>query len=169
MKVIQDWARDQWLESTRKRRGLKAVVEPQCSRSSCNKTCGLDSGKTPTSSLCTKKGSRPEAKNYRPVSLLSVASKVLEGIITARLISHLDSQHFLSPRQFGFRKGRTYADDITIVLAQRQTPPDRRLETEMAGKLASLWRISWLLDVRGGRELLYKNKAHSSLEHSCLA
>lgn len=37
-----------------------------------------------------------------------------------------------------------------------------------AGKLASLRRISWLLD-RRGRELLFKAQVRSSLEYSCLA
>ena len=36
-----------------------------------------------------KKGSRSEAADYRPISLLSVVGKVLEGILTRHLTSHL--------------------------------------------------------------------------------
>ncbi|XP_063853834.1 uncharacterized protein LOC135096332 [Scylla paramamosain] len=57
-----------------------------------------------------KKGSRSEAKNNRSICLLFVGSKVLEEIIAERLTSQLDSQHLLSPRQFGFRMGRSAAD-----------------------------------------------------------
>lgn len=62
-----------------------------------------------------KKGSRSETANYRPISLLSVVGKVLECILARCLTSHLDSQHLLSARQFGFRKVRSAAD-LTLLL-----------------------------------------------------
>ncbi|MPC63029.1 hypothetical protein E2C01_057121 [Portunus trituberculatus] len=43
-----------------------------------------------------------------------------------------------------------------------------QLARTAAGKLASLRRISCLLDARG-HEFLYKSQVHSSLEYSCLA
>ena len=43
-----------------------------------------------------------------------------------------------------------------------------RLAREASGKLASLRRISWLLD-GNGLEILYKAQVRSSLEYSCLA
>ena len=43
-----------------------------------------------------------------------------------------------------------------------------RLAREASGKLASLRRMSWLLDGKG-LELLYKSQVRSSLEFSCLA
>ncbi|XP_050704952.1 uncharacterized protein LOC126990373, partial [Eriocheir sinensis] len=43
-----------------------------------------------------------------------------------------------------------------------------RLAREASGKLASLRRMSWLLDGRG-LEVLYKSQIRSSLEYACLA
>ena len=43
-----------------------------------------------------------------------------------------------------------------------------RLAREASGKLASLRRISWLLDSKG-LEVLYKAQIRSSLEYACLA
>ncbi|XP_045106831.1 uncharacterized protein LOC123501859 [Portunus trituberculatus] len=43
-----------------------------------------------------------------------------------------------------------------------------RLAREASGKLASLRRMSWLLDDKG-LEILYKAQVRSSLEYSCLA
>ncbi|XP_045115988.1 uncharacterized protein LOC123507079 [Portunus trituberculatus] len=57
-----------------------------------------------------KKNSKAEAKNYRPVSLLPVLSKVLETIVASRVTQHLERHHLLSNRQFGFRQGRSVAD-----------------------------------------------------------
>ena len=42
--------------------------------------------------------------NYRPVSLLSVLSKVFERIMYDRLISFLENKKILFKNQFGFRK-----------------------------------------------------------------
>ena len=60
--------------------------------------------------LLHKKSSKTEEKNYRPVSLLPVLSKVLETIVASRLTQHLERHHLLSTRQFGFRQGRSAAD-----------------------------------------------------------
>ena len=53
-----------------------------------------------------KKGDRQNVENYRPISLLSVFSKILEKIMYNRLISFLESNHVLSNSQYGFRKGK---------------------------------------------------------------
>ena len=49
-----------------------------------------------------KKGSKTLPTNYRPISLLSVASKVQEKIVHDRLYNHIDPH--LPPHQSGFRK-----------------------------------------------------------------
>ena len=43
--------------------------------------------------------------NYRPISLLSLPSKVLERIVHNRLLKYLLANNILSSRQFGFRPG----------------------------------------------------------------
>jgi len=54
-----------------------------------------------------KSGDPTSPDNYRPISLLSNFSKVLEKVIAARLISYLEENKILSDSQFGFRKGHS--------------------------------------------------------------
>ena len=49
-----------------------------------------------------KKGDPHLSTNYRPISLLSVVSKVLERIVHKRLYKHIE--HYLPPNQSGFRQ-----------------------------------------------------------------
>ena len=50
-----------------------------------------------------KKGSHQEISNYRPVSLLTFCSKIVERIMFNRLSSHLEINSILAKDQFGFR------------------------------------------------------------------
>jgi len=52
-----------------------------------------------------KKGSKSDPGNYRPVSLTSVACKIMESIIKDYLVSYLADK--LSCYQHGFMKGRS--------------------------------------------------------------
>ena len=61
-----------------------------------------------------KSGSRSEVSNYRPISLLGSISKLLERIINKRLTSFLESNNLLTKRQFGFRRGRSTEDAVTL-------------------------------------------------------
>ena len=45
--------------------------------------------------------------NYRPISLLSIFSKIMEKIVASRLQSYLDMNGILSKWQFGFRSGHS--------------------------------------------------------------
>lgn len=53
-----------------------------------------------------KKNSRKECCNYRPISLLSSLSKVVERLMKIRLLQFLEHTSFFSENQFGFRKGK---------------------------------------------------------------
>ena len=48
-------------------------------------------------------GERSTAKNYRPVSLLYVVSKVFEKLVNNRIADHLEKCGFFSDFQYGFR------------------------------------------------------------------
>ena len=65
-----------------------------------------------------KKGAKTDLKNYRPVTILPILSKVLERLMYVRLYDYLDSSGFLSEFQFGFRKGKSTQDAILNFLAQ---------------------------------------------------
>ena len=60
-------------------------------------------------------GERSDPKNYRPISLLSVISKVFESLINSSLTRHLESLNLLSDHQYGFRSGRSTADVLTVI------------------------------------------------------
>jgi len=50
-----------------------------------------------------KKGNRIDITNFRPISLLTSFSKILEKVIFARLYQHIDQNNILATEQFGFR------------------------------------------------------------------
>ena len=60
-------------------------------------------------------GERSTAKNYCPVSLLSVVSKVFEKLVNNRIVDHLEKCSLFSDFQYGFRSSRSTADLLTVV------------------------------------------------------
>ena len=61
-------------------------------------------------------GERSTAKNYRPVSLLSVVSKVFEKLVNNRIVDHLEKcVFFFSDFQYCFRPAQSTADLLTVV------------------------------------------------------
>ena len=54
-------------------------------------------------------GERSTAKNYRPVSLLSVVSKVFEDLVNHRIVDHLEKCALFSDFQYGFRSSDSCA------------------------------------------------------------
>ena len=60
-------------------------------------------------------GQRSTAKNYTPVSLLSVVSKVFEKLINNRIVDHLEKCGLFSDFHYGFRSSRSTADLFTVV------------------------------------------------------
>ena len=60
-------------------------------------------------------GERSTIKNYRPVSLLSVVSKVFEKLVNNSLLDHLEKCGLFSDFQYGFRSSQSSADLLTVV------------------------------------------------------
>jgi hypothetical protein len=54
-----------------------------------------------------KKGGDAEAGNYRPVSLISVFSKIIEKIMHFRPISFLNTHSIINKKHHGFCKGKS--------------------------------------------------------------
>ena len=52
-------------------------------------------------------GERSTAKNYRPVNLLSVVSKVFEKLVNNRIVDHLKKCGLFFVFQYGFRSSRS--------------------------------------------------------------
>jgi hypothetical protein len=49
-----------------------------------------------------KSGNVESCNNYRPISLLSSISKILENIVQIKLVDHLQSNNLLYKHQYGF-------------------------------------------------------------------
>ena len=60
-------------------------------------------------------GERSTAKNYRPVSLLSVVGKVFEKLVNNRIVDHLEKCGLFSDFQYGFSSCRSTADLVIVV------------------------------------------------------
>ena len=54
-----------------------------------------------------KKGSQLDRKNYRPVSILSPISKILERVVHDQLYSYFANNHLFHPNVMGFRRNRS--------------------------------------------------------------
>ena len=60
-----------------------------------------------------KAGERTSCDNYRPISLLSAISKILEKIVANSLVNHLEINKLLYENQYGFLRGRSTVHNIT--------------------------------------------------------
>ena len=72
----------------------------KCHKESCFPDCWKVSSVVPA---FKNVGERSTAKNYRPVSLLSVVSKVFEKLVNNRTVDHLKKCGLFSDIQYGFR------------------------------------------------------------------
>ena len=59
-----------------------------------------------------KAGDRSSCDNYRPISLLSSISKILEKVIAKALVNHLEDNNLLYENQFGFLRNRSTIHNI---------------------------------------------------------
>ena len=62
-----------------------------------------------------KKGSKSVTKNFRPISLLPILSKVMEAIANHSLMGFPERNHILSTNQYGFRQGLGTQNLLTLL------------------------------------------------------
>lgn len=67
-----------------------------------------------------KSGDASLPSNYRPIALLSSISKIIEKVVSKRLIKYLESKKLLSKHQYGFRSGLS-TGDATLKLTSQIT------------------------------------------------
>ena len=60
-------------------------------------------------------GERSTAKNYHPVGLLSVVSKVFKKLVNNRIVDHREKCGLFSDFQYGFRSYQSTVDLLTGV------------------------------------------------------
>ena len=63
-----------------------------------------------------KKGPKHKPENYRPISLTSQISKVLEAILRDCINHHLDHHHLIKESQHGFSKGKSCLSNLLLFL-----------------------------------------------------
>ena len=64
-----------------------------------------------------KSGDRRKLTNYRPISILSCFSKILEKIVYSRTIDFLNSNSVLCPTQYGFRPKQSTVHAILDIVS----------------------------------------------------
>ena len=61
-----------------------------------------------------KKGDKSTPSNYRPVSITSICSKLIEHIIFSNVMDHYENNNVLVDVQHGFRPGRSCETQLLI-------------------------------------------------------
>lgn len=72
-----------------------------------------------------KKGCKKSPGNYRPISLISNLSKILEKVIKIRMMQYIEKNDLISNRQFGFRDGKSAEDAIHLLTTKIYEDLDR--------------------------------------------
>jgi len=57
---------------------------------------------------------KPDANDFRPISLLSCLLKIMEKMVYNRLQWHIEFQHIIPDNQFGFRPDRSCVDSLVL-------------------------------------------------------
>ena len=76
-----------------------------------------------------KKGSKLQACNYRPISLLSNLNKIFEKIVFSRVYSFLDKYGSLYSLQFGFRQNHSTEHALINIIDKIQETLDTNLNS----------------------------------------
>ena len=131
---------------------ILAKLFNKCLKESCFPDCWKVSSVVP---VFNNVGERSTAKNYRPVSHLSVVSKVFEKLVNNRIINHLEKCGLFSDFQYGFRSSRSIAD-LLIVVSDRMA----RAFNKSGATRALALDISKAFDRVWHAGLLHKLKSH---------
>ncbi|KAL8561583.1 hypothetical protein ACOMHN_024819 [Nucella lapillus] len=102
-----------------------------------------------------KKGDKHAAENYRPISLTSVISKLLEHIICRNILTHLEKHDILTNLNHGFRSG--YSCDTQLLLTSHDLLQsyDRQHQVDVA-----ILDFSKAFDTVPHKRLLHKLKSY---------
>jgi hypothetical protein len=78
-----------------------------------------------------KKKDKHDCNNYRPVSLLSIISKVMEALVNKALWKLIHRHWLISDKQFDFRAGDSTADALTYICQNLHDTMDRKQESRL--------------------------------------
>ena len=74
-----------------------------------------------------KKGDNLNISNYRPISILTSFSKVLEKVVFTQLYEHCSKLNILVDEQFGFRNKLATTDAIFKLINETQTALNKKI------------------------------------------
>ena len=135
-----------------------------------------------------KSGDSSEPRNYRPISLLPIVSRLLEKIVQRQLVSFLEDQDLLPTSQFAYRSAHSTEDALVLAVNRWQLAKHNRMTTGVAmidmskafdrvlhAKLiSSLFSLGidglalhWLVDYLSDRTQQVKHGDELSLPHVC--
>ena len=89
-------------------------------------------------------GESSTAKNYLPVSLLSVVSKVFEKRVNNKIVDHLEKCGLFPCFQYVFRSSRSTADLLTLASDRIPWVFNRSGATRAVARLAPVWHAGLL-------------------------
>ena len=110
---------------------ILAELFNKCLKESCFPDCWKVSSLVPVFKNVEE---RSAGKNYHPVSLLSVVSKVFEKFVNNRIVDYLEKCGLFSDFQYGFRSCQSTADLLTVV-------SDRIARAFNSLELLKLWHL----------------------------
>ena len=84
-----------------------------------------------------KKGDKHNISNYRPISILTSFSKVLEKAVHFQLYSHCSKHNILVGEQFGFRNKLSTTDAIYQLINKTQIALNDKI---MVGGISATWK-----------------------------
>lgn len=117
---------------------LKHCAETLASPLTTIFNCSFKTGKLPNDWLTAniasvyKKGDKKCAENYRPVSLTSVACKLLEHVICHHLRAHLDQHNILTNKNHVFRSGFSCETQLLSTIDDLLKTHDAGVQTDVA-------------------------------------
>ena len=125
---------------------ILAELFNKCLKESCFLDCWKVSSVVP---VFKNVGEQSTAKNYHPVSLLSVVSKALEKLVYNTIVDHLEQCGFFSDFQYGFRSSRSYTDLLTVVCdriarAFNRSGPTRAVALDISKAYDRVWHAGLL-------------------------
>ena len=103
-----------------------------------------------------KKSEKNAVKNYRPISLLPVCSKIMERLIFNSLHSFLHSNSLLSVNQSGFRPNDSCTNQLSAIVheimksfdSSNPTPDVRGVFLDISKAFDRVWHDGLIYDLR---------------------
>ena len=94
-------------------------------------------------------------ENYRPVSLTSVLSKLLEHIVCRHMMKHFERHNILTSLNHGFRSGYSCETQLAVTVEDLTSSFDRGIQTDIA-----ILDFSKAFDTVPHDKLLHKLRAY---------